>query len=69
MDRVNKLQGYTKRPSQAGLAAYPSDPMGWSLTDEMGGECELCGGMIEVTAMRKSKKTSLFRFELKNYKI
>ena len=36
MDRVNKLQGYTKRPSRAGLAAYPSDPMGWSLTDEMG---------------------------------
>lgn len=28
MDRVNKLQGYTKRPSRVGLAAYPTNPMG-----------------------------------------
>lgn len=36
MDRGNKLQGYTERPSRAGLAAHPSDPIGWSLTDGMG---------------------------------
>ena len=33
MDRGDKLQGYTKRPSRVGLAACPSDPMGWSHVD------------------------------------